>query len=300
MVAFFSNYIKQELPDLESIVQEDSQGDSSISIDSDEAPDFSLLDPDLVNVEIKCEPEAMHFHTDDSQDDSSMQQLQFRSLNGDNTCKNVIKEEIPSSSPDQPTVPSTNESSYEDIAFAPPELKRKKGKPKKGQERVIRGTETVLGPVVAEETSPTPDSVPDLSSGGSAAHAFIRSGTMIFPLSSSPQSQDPSVQTTSALGIGGDAASLVDGHVGEGENSGTGVRKSNTPKKSIQGIHTKKLKELKQLNVQESKVTVELEKLDKLMNDEMMKVIKKYEKLKKEKYAELKEIQKEMKGVINA
>ena len=298
MVAFFSNYIKQELPDLESIVQEDSQGDSSIS--DSEVPDFSLLDPDLVNVEIKCEPEAMHFHTDDSQDDSSMQQLQFRSLNGDNSCKNIIKEEIPSSSPDQPTVPSTNESSYEDIAFAPPELKRKKGKPKKGQERVIRGTETVLGPVVAEETSPTPDSVPDLSSGGSAAHAFIRSGTMIFPLSSSPQSQDPSVQTTSALGIGGDAASLEDGQVGEGENSGTGVRKSNTPKKSIQGIHTKKLKELKQLNVQESKVTVELEKLDKLMNDEMMKVIKKYEKLKKEKYAELKEIQKEMKGVINA
>ena len=297
MVAFFSNYIKQELPDLESIVQEDSQGDSSIS--DSEVPDFSLLDPDLVNVEIKCEPEAMHFHTDDSQDDSSMQQLQFRSLNGDNSCKNIIKEEIPSSSPDQPNVPS-NESSYEDIAFAPPELKRKKGKPKKGQERVIRGTETVLGPVVAEETSPTPDSVPDLSSGGSAAHAFIRSGTMIFPLSSSPQSQDPSVQTTSALGIGGDAASLEDGQVGEGENSGTGVRKSNTPKKSIQGIHTKKLKELKQLNVQESKVTVELEKLDKLMNDEMMKVIKKYEKLKKEKYAELKEIQKEMKGVINA
>ena len=297
MVAFFSNYIKQELPDLESIVQEDSQGDSSIS--DSEVPDFSLLDPDLVNVEIKCEPEAMHFHTDDSQDDSSMQQLQFRSLNGDNSCKNIIKEEIPSSSPYQPTVPS-NESSYEDIAFAPPELKRKKGKPKKGQERVIRGTETVLGPVVAEETSPTPDSVPDLSSGGSAAHAFIRSGTMIFPLSSSPQSKDPSVQTTSALGIGGDAASLEDGQVGEGENSGTGVRKSNTPKKSIQGIHTKKLKELKQLNVQESKVTVELEKLDKLMNDEMMKVIKKYEKLKKEKYAELKEIQKEMKGVINA
>ena len=297
MVAFFSNYIKQELPDLESIVQEDSQGDSSIS--DSEVPDFSLLDPDLVNVEIKCEPEAMHFHADDSQDDSSMQQLQFRSLNGDNSCKNVIKEEIPSSSPYQPTVPS-NESSYEDIAFAPPELKRKKGKPKKGQERVIRGTETVLGPVVAEETSPTPDTVPDLSSGGSAAHAFIRSGTMIFPLSSSPQSQDPSVQTTSASGMGGDASSLEDGQVGEVENSGTGVRKSNTPKKSIQGIHTKKLKELKQLNVQESKVTVELEKLDKLMNDEMMKVIKKYEKLKKEKYAELKEIQKEMKGVINA
>ena len=105
---------------------------------------IALLDPDLVNVEIKCEPEAMHFHNDDSQDDSSMQQLQFRSLNGENSCKNIIKEEIPSSSPDRPTVPSN-----EDIAFAPPELKRKKGKPKKGQERVIRGTETVLGPVVA-------------------------------------------------------------------------------------------------------------------------------------------------------
>ena len=297
MVLFFSNYIKQELPDLESIVQEDSQGDSSIS--DSEVPDFSLLDPDLVNVEIKCEPEAMHFHTDDSQDDSSMQELQFRSLNGDNSCKNIIKEEVPSSSPDQPTVPS-NECSNEDIAFAPPELKRKKGKPKKGQERVIRGTETVLGPVVAEETSPTPDTVPDLSSCGSAAHAFIRSGSMIFPLSSPSQPQDPAVQTTSALGIGGDAASLEDGQVGEGENCGSGVKESNTPKKSIQGIHAKKLKELKQLNVKESKVTVELEKLDKLMNDEMMKVIKRYEKLRKEKIAELKEIQKEMKGVINA
>jgi len=190
---------KKEIPDIASITaipETNSNPDSSQLPDEQPEPAPILLEEDSVDMVIKCEPSDLNF--DLSADIIETDEASSTKENEDN-------EMIKSSEVSVPSVNCENvETSKADnngLAFAPPNTKRKRGKPKKGQERIIGGTETIIGPIIQNQPLPTVSATPHKTdhSSSTSSRDLLPSSTVVTP----PPSKTSNDQSAVPTGLAG-------------------------------------------------------------------------------------------------
>merc|ERR1712126_357951 len=331
----FSNFIKQEVPDIESFIK----------------PDVPDIGNDSVAMEIKCEPGAMHFESSDENIDDQMSQecgvsppptpadlrpppmpaevdtllKTFETVSGLSN-STFLPKPVPVPNPTDSPVNNNTSDNDESVAFAPPNQKRKKGRPKKGEERIIGGTETVIGLITDPDVEastleidlPTPPHSspprqslcpidPDTHTGDISScirdvnDEPLTEGNVEEDLQRIDEAADTSNvnETNDHLAPGPGAHFLAtsdDNIIANTDRSSvsSSTKKIPTPNKknSVARILEGKLEELKIVFKKEARATHELEDIDKQI-DKLMKD-------RKKKLAELKHIQKEKSDIMRA
>jgi len=198
VLILISDWVKKEIPDIDSITaipERNSNPDSSQFPDEQPEPAPILLE-DSVDMVIKCEPSDLNF--DLSADIIETDEASSTKENEDN-------EIIKSSEVSVPTVNSenveTSKADNDSLAFAPPNTKRKRGKPKKGQGRIIGGTETIIGPIIQNQPLPTVSATPQKTdhSSSNSSRDLLPSSTVVTP----PPSKTSNDQSAVPTGLAG-------------------------------------------------------------------------------------------------
>ena len=155
VLCLISDWVNKEIPNIDSIIASPEAPETISNPDSSQVPNelpepSPVLQDESVDMVIKCEPSDLNFDLSDdvtdNEETSSTPKPEDTEVAqcSDNSISTITSENV------EPPKADNNDG----VAFAPPNTKRKRGKPKKGQERIIGGTEFIIGSVV--ETPPSP------------------------------------------------------------------------------------------------------------------------------------------------